>query len=40
VLARARTLWCPVDMASGRPRRVGEDVRRLFSTLDGTTETG
>jgi acyl-CoA thioester hydrolase len=31
VLARARTLWCPVDMASGRPRRVGDDVRRLFS---------
>ncbi|MFL5521234.1 MAG: acyl-CoA thioesterase [Gemmatimonadales bacterium] len=40
VLARARTLWCPVDMASGRPRRVGEDVRRLFSSKDGTPETG
>jgi acyl-CoA thioester hydrolase len=21
VLARARTLWCPVDMSTGRPRR-------------------
>ena len=30
-LARARTLWCPVDMATGRPRRVTEDLRRLFS---------
>ena len=40
MLARARTLWCPVDMVSGRPRRVGEDVRRLFSSMDGTTETG
>ena len=40
VLARARTLWCPVDMASGRPRRVGEAVRRLFSSTEGTAETG
>jgi len=31
VLARARTLWCPVDPASGRPRRVGDEVRALFA---------
>lgn len=32
VLARARTLWCPVDMRTGRPRRPDADVRALFST--------
>jgi acyl-CoA thioester hydrolase len=31
VLARARTVWCPIDPATGRPTRVGEDVRRRFS---------
>jgi len=31
VLARARTLWCPIDMKSGRPRRVDDDLRRLFA---------
>ena len=31
LLARARTLWCPVDAKTGRPRRVGDAVRRLFS---------
>lgn len=32
LLARARTLWCPVDAETGRPKRVGPEVRRLFST--------
>ena len=31
VLARARTLWCPVDTATGRPRRVPPAVREAFS---------
>jgi acyl-CoA thioester hydrolase len=31
MLARSRTLWCPVDAQTGRPRRVGPEVRRLFS---------
>jgi len=31
VLARARTQWCPVDMQSGRPRRVDDELRRLFA---------
>lgn len=31
LLARARTLWCPVDPQSGRPRRVSSEVRALFS---------
>jgi acyl-CoA thioester hydrolase len=31
LLARSRTLWCPVDAATGRPRRVPDDVRERFS---------
>ena len=34
VLARGRTLWCPVDLATGRPRRVPPEVRAAFSTED------
>jgi acyl-CoA thioester hydrolase len=33
-LARGRTLWCPVDIATGRPRRVPPEVRAAFSTAD------
>jgi acyl-CoA thioester hydrolase len=32
ILARARTLWCPVDAATKKPVDVGEDVFRRFST--------
>jgi acyl-CoA thioester hydrolase len=31
-LARARTLWCPVDAATGKPRRASPLLRSLFST--------
>ncbi len=31
VLAQARTVWCPVDARTGRPRRVPAEVRELFS---------
>ncbi len=31
VLARARTLWCPLDPASGRPVRLPEALRERFS---------
>lgn len=31
VLARARTLWCPIDLHSHRPIRVGADVYERFS---------
>lgn len=31
VIARARTLWVPIDRATGRPRRVSGEVRALFS---------
>ena len=30
-LARARTLWCPVDARTGRPQRVTPELRALFS---------
>ena len=37
VMAESRTLWCPVDPRSGRPRRVSAELRALFSvTADGT----
>ncbi len=40
LLARARTLWCPVDAQTGRPKRVSAAVRALFSAApnDGEAE--
>lgn len=35
LLARARTVWCPIDPSSGRPRRVAADVRALVSAPTG-----
>jgi acyl-CoA thioester hydrolase len=34
LLAKARSVWVPIDPASGRPKRVSERVRRMFSTAD------
>src|SRR5512140_1093975 len=34
LLAKARTLWCPVDALTGRPARVRREVRELFSTRE------
>jgi len=31
VLARSRTLWCPVHPRTGRPRRVSDALRSTFS---------
>lgn len=31
VLARARTLWCPIDAATRKPTAVSADVRARFS---------
>jgi acyl-CoA thioester hydrolase len=31
LLAQARTLWCPIDAASGRPALVSDAVRARFS---------
>jgi acyl-CoA thioester hydrolase len=36
VLARGRTLWCPVDIATGRPKRVPAEVRAAFSATPST----
>jgi acyl-CoA thioester hydrolase len=38
VLARARTIWCPLDPATGRPCQLEEGLRARFST-QGTLET-
>lgn len=27
----ARTLWCPVELRTGKPTRVGADIRERFS---------
>lgn len=37
LLVRSRTLWCPVDPRTGRPRRVTPEVRALFSAALGET---
>jgi acyl-CoA thioester hydrolase len=31
LLARSRTLWCPVHPRTGRPRRVSAELRALFA---------
>ena len=31
VLARARTIWCPIDAETGRPTDVSPEVRERFS---------
>ena len=31
VLAKAKTVWVPSDAATGRPKRVSDRVRRMFS---------
>ena len=32
LLARARTLWCPISTKTGKPHRVSEELRAQFST--------
>jgi acyl-CoA thioester hydrolase len=32
LLARARTLWCPMDRRTGRPAAVSDEVRAAFAT--------
>lgn len=32
LLAQARTLWCPISTATGKPHRVSPEVRAQFST--------
>ena len=33
VLARARTIWCPIDPKTGRAKRVSPELRALFKSL-------
>ncbi len=33
VLARARSLWCPIDLRTRRPMRVGADIYERFSVI-------
>ena len=32
LLARALTLWCPIDALTGKPTNVSAEVRAIFST--------
>jgi acyl-CoA thioester hydrolase len=34
LLAKARTLWCPIDVGTGKPTSVGPDVRARFSVAE------
>jgi acyl-CoA thioester hydrolase len=34
LLARARTVWCPIAVATGKPTDVSAEVRRRFSVPD------
>ena len=34
LLAKARTLWCPIDVRTGRPVSVSAEVRARFSAPD------
>jgi acyl-CoA thioester hydrolase len=34
ILAKAKTLWCPISTKTGRIMRVDEDVRKRFSVTD------
>ncbi|HET6273771.1 MAG TPA: hypothetical protein VFG32_12370 [Bacteroidota bacterium] len=38
--ALARTLWCPINVRSGRPIRVGSDIRERFSVPTPGLRTG
>jgi acyl-CoA thioester hydrolase len=40
VLARARTIWCPIDAATRRPTPVSAEVRALFSVPAISRELG
>jgi acyl-CoA thioester hydrolase len=38
LLAKARTQWCPIDAATGKPVRVGLDIRERFSVAADDTK--
>jgi len=37
LLAKARTLWCPIDAVTGKPASVSPEVRARFSVPDDET---
>lgn len=37
VLSRALSLWCPIDLRTGRVTRVGPDIRNRFSVPEAAT---
>ena len=37
LLVRARTLWCPIDVQTGRPTEVSSEVRARFSVDEPTS---
>jgi acyl-CoA thioester hydrolase len=37
LLVRARTLWCPIDVETGRPTDVSSEVRSRFSVAEPTS---
>lgn len=38
LLARVRTLWCPLDRQTGRPAKVGPEVRSRFAAGAGVAK--
>ncbi len=40
LLARSRTVWCPVDARSGRPRRVTAELQACFRIPVAAGESG
>ncbi len=32
LLAKALTIWCPINAETGRPQRVSQEIRELFSS--------
>jgi acyl-CoA thioester hydrolase len=39
LLAKARTLWCPIDAQTGKPASVSVEVRARFSAPEGREES-
>jgi acyl-CoA thioester hydrolase len=40
LLAKARTVWCPINTATGKPTDVSPEVRLRFSAQDMTAREG
>ncbi|MGD0776440.1 MAG: thioesterase family protein [Candidatus Solibacter sp.] len=40
LLAKARTVWCPIDAVTGKPTAVSAEVRAVFSVTPEPPDTG